>query len=84
MGNGSKKHNLCRGLSHEHVHKVSASSPFWGEDFEYFFQKFTLYVAMATNQIQFCFLFVLEFYSPVNNEVMSSQPVNSGNVPGLA
>ena len=25
---------------------------FWGEDFWIFFQKFTLYVAMATNQIQ--------------------------------
>ena len=25
---------------------------FWGEDFLTFFQKFTLYVAMATNQIQ--------------------------------
>ena len=27
-------------------------------------------------------LFVLEFYGPVNNEVMSSQSVNSGTVPG--
>ena len=26
--------------------------PFWGEDFWIFFRKFTLYVAMATNQIQ--------------------------------
>ena len=25
---------------------------FWGEDFLIIFQKFTLYVAMATNQIQ--------------------------------
>ena len=25
---------------------------FWGEDFWIFFRKFTLYVAMATNQIQ--------------------------------
>ena len=30
------------------------------------------------------FLFVLEFYSPVNNEVMSSRSVNSGTVPGQA
>ena len=29
-------------------------------------------------------LFVLEFYGPVNNEVMSSQSVNSGTVPGQA
>ena len=28
-----------------------------------------------------CCLFVLEFYSPVNNEVMSSRSVNSGTVP---
>ena len=31
----------------------------------------------------FC-LFVLEFYGPVNNEVMSSQSVNGGTVPGQA
>ena len=30
------------------------------------------------------YLFVLEFYSPVNNEVMSSRSVNSGTVPGQA
>ena len=29
-------------------------------------------------------LFVLGFYSPVNNEVMSSRSVNSGTVPGQA
>ena len=29
-------------------------------------------------------LFVLEFYDPVNNEVMSSRSVNSGIVPGQA
>ena len=29
-------------------------------------------------------LFVLEFYGPVNNEVMSSQSVNNGTVPGQA
>ena len=29
-------------------------------------------------------LFVLQFYGPVNNEVMSSQSVNSGTVPGQA
>ena len=29
-------------------------------------------------------LFVLEFYGPVNNEVMLSQSVNSGTVPGQA
>ena len=29
-------------------------------------------------------IFVLEFYSPVNNEVMSSRSVNSGTVPGQA
>ena len=30
-----------------------------------------------------CFvcLFVLEFYGPVNNEVMSSRSVNSGTIP---
>ena len=33
--------------------------------------------------VLFC-LFVLEFYSPVNNEVMSSRSVNSGTVPGQA
>ena len=29
-------------------------------------------------------LIVLEFYGPVNNEVMSSRSVNSGTVPGQA
>ena len=29
-------------------------------------------------------LFVLEFYSPVNNEVISSRSVNSGTFPGQA
>ena len=29
-------------------------------------------------------LFVLGFYGPVNNEVMSSRSVNSGTVPGQA
>ena len=29
-------------------------------------------------------LFVLEFYGPVNKEVMSSRSVNSGTVPGQA
>ena len=29
-------------------------------------------------------LFVLEFYGPVNNEVMSSRSVKSGTVPGQA
>ena len=28
--------------------------------------------------------FVLEFYGPVNNEVMSSRSVNNGIVPGQA
>ena len=31
-----------------------------------------------------CCLFVLEFYGPVNNVVMSSRLVNSGTVPGQA
>ena len=31
-----------------------------------------------------CCLFVLEFYGPVNNQVMSSRSVNSGIVPGQA
>ena len=31
-----------------------------------------------------CFLFVLGFYGPVNNEVMSSRSVYSGTVPGQA
>ena len=30
------------------------------------------------------FVFVLKFYGPVNNEVMSSWSVNSGTVPGQA
>ena len=30
------------------------------------------------------YLFVLGFYGPVNNEVMSSRSVNSGTVPGQA
>ena len=30
------------------------------------------------------FLFVLGFYGPVNNEVMSSRSVNSDTVPGKA
>ena len=35
--------------------------------------------------VLFCFvLFVLGFYGPVNNEVMSSRSVNSGTVPGQA
>ena len=29
-------------------------------------------------------LFLLGFYGPVNNEVMSSRSVNSGTVPGQA
>ena len=29
-------------------------------------------------------LFVLEFYGPVNNEVMSSRSVNSGTIHGQA
>ena len=33
--------------------------------------------------VRFC-LFVLGFYDPVNNEVMSSRSVNSGTVPGQA
>ena len=32
----------------------------------------------------FLCLFVLEFYGPVNNELMSSRSVNSGTVPGQA
>ena len=32
----------------------------------------------------FLLLFVLGFYGPVNNEVMSSWSVNSGTVPGQA
>ena len=32
----------------------------------------------------FVCLFVLEFYGPVNNEVMTSRSVNSGTVPGQA
>ena len=34
------------------------------------------------SQLMILFLFVLEFYGPVNNEVMSSRSVNSGTVPG--
>ena len=32
--------------------QLHTSYSFWGEDFWIFFQNFTLYVAMATNQIQ--------------------------------
>ena len=33
--------------------------------------------------VMFC-LFLLGFYGPVNNKVMSSRSVNSGTVPGQA
>ena len=39
-------------------------------------------VLFAAGQV--IFVFVLEFYGPVNNEVMSSRSVNSGTVPGQA
>ena len=32
--------------------QIYSTNSFWGEDFLIFFWKFTLYVAMATNQIQ--------------------------------
>ena len=37
----------------------------------------------CTLYVIFC-LFVLGFYGPVNNEVMSSRSANSGTVPGQA
>ena len=41
-------------------------------------------VAIMRTELFYEFLFVLEFYGPVNNEVMSSRSVNSGTVPGQA
>ena len=38
--------------------------------------------ADAYRRVKNVCLFVLEFYGPVNNEVMSSRSVNSGTVPG--
>ena len=42
-----------------------------------------VYKAIVHMPFKAC-LFVLEFYGPVNNEVMSSRSVNSGTVPGQA
>ena len=39
--------------------------------------------ADAQADLRLC-LFVLEFYGPFNNEVMSNWSVNSGTVPGQA
>ena len=43
----------------------------------------TYFFAQTYNAKVIC-LFVLGFYGPVNNEVMSSQSVNSGTAPGQA
>ena len=47
-----------------------------------------IYIYQYVSALCFCsvsfVLFVLEFYGPVNNEVMSSRSVNSGTVPGQA
>ena len=41
-------------------------------------------VVLGREEKRQVFVFVLEFYDPVNNEVMSSRSVNSGTVPGQA
>ena len=46
------------------------------------FQDPSKHGSKVTGGIQTCF--VLEFYGPVNNEVMSSRSVNSGTAPGQA
>ena len=47
--------------------------------------KIEIYSTYENSKQYVCFcLFVLGFYGPVNNEVMSSRSVNSGTVPGEA
>ena len=41
----------------------------------------TIYNWLHAHENNVC-LFVLEFYGPVNNEVMSSRSVNCGTIPG--
>ena len=41
------------------------------------------FLSLITRKCNFV-LFVLGFYSPINNEVMPSRSVNSGSVPGQA
>ena len=48
------------------------------------FKNFPALALLKSQQVNVEFLFVLEFYSPVNNEVMSSQSVISCTVPGQA
>ena len=45
----------------------------------YFFVPNNVQSSLFSEQLSFC-LFVLVFYGPVNNEVMSSRSVNSGTV----
>ena len=53
--------------------------------YEYFRQKSYPDILYAGVTGPFVYaLFVLEFSGPVNNEFMSSWPVNSGTVPGQA
>ena len=50
---GNKKHNFCWGSCYEHFYKVSASSPLWllrRRFLNFFFCKFSISVAMETNQ----------------------------------
>ena len=41
-------------------------------------------MARLTDHARNLCLFVLGFYGPVNNEIMSNRSVNSGTVPGQA
>ena len=55
MSNDNKKHNLCRDSNVMNMYaKFQLHLPYcsWEEDVWINFRKFTLYVAMATNQIQ--------------------------------
>ena len=55
MGNYNKKNTIYVEANVMNMYaKFQLQTPygFWGEDFWIFFLKFTLYVAMATNQIQ--------------------------------
>ena len=55
LSNNSNKNNIfVEAIVRHNSAKFQLYPPnsFWGVDFFIFFQKFTLYVAMATNQIQ--------------------------------
>ena len=55
-----------------------------GSHFRFLFETFLLnhHVFFSITFSLLKFLFVMGFYSPVNNKVMSSRSVNSGTVPG--